>query len=102
MFDSKRASETRRLDVSFSDRLAPEEEINGTPVVVEISTAHLTISNIAINDDVVFIGYRNADKNKSISCFIAGGQAGNEYTVRITVTTDDGQTLIAVRSFLVN
>lgn len=102
MFESKRVAETRRLDVNFSDRLAEDEELTGTPTAVEVGSGDLTISNIEINSDVVFIGHRDALENKSVSCFIAGGLAGAEYTVKITVVTDDGQTLIALRTFLVN
>jgi hypothetical protein len=102
MFESKRTAETRRLDVNFSDSLAADEELSGTVTVREIGTSDLTITNAEVNDVDVFIGHRNSIKNRSISCFIAGGLAGNEYTVRITVSTDDGQTLIAVRSFRVN
>lgn len=94
--------ETRRLDVNFSASLQADEELSGTVMAQEIGSSHLTITSAEVNDEDVFIGHRTAIKNQSVSCFIAGGIAGNQYTVRITVSTDEGQTLIAVRTFKVN
>lgn len=103
-FRSKRAGETKRALIDFSDTLQKDDQLLTGVTATEKTTAHLTISSIeaiAINDlddDVMTISTRKT----LVSMLIAGGTAGNAYAIDITATTDEGQTLVKRFTFRVN
>jgi hypothetical protein len=99
---SKRPGETRTVAVDMSHKLAAVDLLSGTPTVVERTTAALTISGAGLSDVERTIGGRTALINRTVVFTVAGGTAGVTYTVRITATTDKGQTLIEDVSFRVN
>lgn len=103
VFRTKRPAEIRWAAVDFSDRLQADEQLSGTPTVIEVDSAALTISEVEINTTADIVVNMEASKAyHAVSFLVAGGTAGNEYKVRVTVDTDEGQTLIREISFRVN
>ena len=99
---SKRANETRTAVINLSSRLDTDEELSGTPSIVELTTSDLTISSEAVTDDEILLDGFPVDKGKAVTFLVAGGVAAREYTVRATVETDGGQTLVTTITFRVN
>lgn len=99
---SKRANETRTAVINLSRRLDDDEQLSGTPTIVELSTSHLTISEEAINDDEITVDGFPVAEGKAVTFLVAGGQATKEYIVRATVETDAGQTVVGTTTFRVN
>lgn len=82
----KTAGETRNVAVSFDDELDVDEQLTGTPTIVDVGGV-LTLDNkvvstaeLEINDKTVAIG-------RAVQFSVEGGVAGTTYTVRITCTT---------------
>jgi hypothetical protein len=98
---AKRASETVLVPVDFTDRLDENTTLSGTPTVEELYANSLTISSISISGATAF-DWRPIAANKALTFLLAGGTAGTEYTLRVTVSTDDSQTLMKEISFRVN
>lgn len=101
---SKRAAETRRVIVNMSSRFLADEILTGTPTVVEVGSSDLTISDVGLNAADETIAGRVALVDQAVAFTVAGGTAGEEYTIRITATTDAtyAQTLIEQITLRVN
>jgi hypothetical protein len=99
---SKRPGETRTVAVDMSHKLAVYELLTGTPTVVERTTSALTITGEGISDCAWIIGGYSVLAERAVVFTVAGGTAGNTYTLRITAVTNYGQTLIEDVSFRVN
>lgn len=103
-FRSKRAAETKRLLVDFSDSLALDDQLLASPTAAEKTTSHLTITSVEaimpedLDEEVTPVGTRKT----IVSMLVAGGTAGNDYSIDITTTTDEGQTLVKRHTFRVN
>lgn len=97
---SKKAAEVRTIVVDFREKLLADELLSGTPTVAEVTTSDLTISEESLTvTPMAAFGYPFAigpyvPTDHGVQFLVAGGTAGTEYTIRITATTDDGQTLI--------
>lgn len=85
---AKRATETRNFAVYFGEGLVGEELLIGTPTVVEVGTADLTISNVGRNVEQQWIGRWDAVIDKAVVFTVSGGTAGRVYKLRITAGTD--------------
>lgn len=91
---TKKAGETLIMSVDFSSHLSGDELLSGTPVVAEIHTSALTIDNEAITEDERHIVGHVVALGKAVQFTVAGGTAGQSYRLKVTATTDDGQTLV--------
>lgn len=100
---SKRAAETKRVTLNFSDLLEVDDQLTGTPTAAEVQSADLTISSPEIGIPAGTVtpesylrgsAYCPALSSREVSFLVSGGTAGTEYTVRVTVSTDKGQVLI--------
>lgn len=100
---SKKAAEVRTFVVDFRHKLLAEELLSGTPTVVEVTTSDLTISEETLTVSPLDpIGKIFIPTDQAVRFLVAGGTAGTEYTIRVTATTDDGQTLIQEITLRVN
>lgn len=99
---TKRADETKLVTVDFSDVLDVLDQLTGTPTAEERYTADLTISSvelatISVTSRTAFWWWPGSwpqNLSRTMSLLVAGGTAGEEYTIRVTVATDSGQSLV--------
>lgn len=98
---TKTASEVRNVSIDMQGLLDDGELLTGTPIIVEVTTSHLTITNKAVSSEALTINGADCAAGKALQCTIAGGNAGHTYAVRFTVTTEAGQTLIVTASLRV-
>jgi hypothetical protein len=101
-FQSKRTDETRQAVIEFSSRLSSDELLLGTLTVSEVTSSDLTISDIHISSEDITYDYRAITSQRAVTFLVSGGVAGKEYTIRATVATDAGQTLVGTITFRVN
>ena len=80
--------ETRNAAVSFADLLDSGESLSGTPVVAEVSTSDLTISNAAVSSTSLTIQGESVAAGLAVTFRVTGGTAGQTYTIKITANTD--------------
>jgi hypothetical protein len=103
---SKKAAETVNVLVDFSHRLSIGELLAGTPVVSEVGTSDLTLSNpiVPTADTTVSVLQQLALSDRCVQFTVEGGTAGTTYVVRITVSTDAtyAQTLVQEVQLRVN
>lgn len=90
----KAVGETRHVAVDMRGKLDTGEDLTGTPTIVEVTTAHLTLSNKAISDEDLTINGDTVPAAQAVQFTVSGGTAGISYTIRITVATTLGQTII--------
>jgi hypothetical protein len=92
----KTVSEARNIAIDFTGKLDAGELLTGTPTVVEIVTADLTLSNKAINTSAKTINGVSVATGMAVLFKAAGGEAGRSYRIQITVTTNasPAQTLV--------
>lgn len=88
--------ETRIVSVSFVDVLESGELLTGTPLVVETTTADLTLANKAVNTSTLTILNQSCVAGQAIQFTMTGQQAGTCYIIKLTCGTDatPAQTLI--------
>lgn len=94
---SKGAGEARTVIVDFGDKLTSDELLLTADTVVELETADLTLSDLAITTVDHEFGGRIVKKSEGVQFTVSGGTAGTNYRIRITATTDAAvlQTVIA-------
>ena len=87
--------EIRNAAVSFVGKLDGAEVLTGTPTITEVTTTDLVLTNkqvstieLVINDATVPIG-----QAVQFRIDASGAVSGDEYMVKIVVTTDASQTL---------
>lgn len=92
----KHASETRVFAHCFREKMTGTEILSGTPTVAELGTADLTIENVGLLaiDTMMQQSGLTYKASESVTFTISGGTTRNEYTLRITTTTDADQTLV--------
>ena len=88
-------TETRFHAVSFVGKLDTGELLTGTPTVTEIDTAHLTISNKAVNVAELTINGSTVAIGQAVQCKVVSSAmvAGTLYRILVTCTTTAGQVL---------
>ena len=74
--------------VDFQDWLDGSEVLTGTPTVVEITTAHLTLANKVGNTAAVTIDGRSVAIGKAVQFKVSGQQSGTTYTIQVTAVTN--------------
>lgn len=82
------STETRNVVVDFQDRLDSGELLTGTPTATEVTTADLTIDNVAKNSSSLTVLGRSVAANQAVQFRVTGGDAGTTYVVRVTCGTD--------------
>lgn len=94
---TKLASEVRNVAVSFVGKLDVGENLTGLPTVVEVGSADLTISNVAVSLVELTINDVKVAAGRAVQCRVSGGVAGTRYVLRVTATSNatPAQTLIA-------
>lgn len=94
---SKTVSEGRNAFADFKLLLTPPELLTGVPVVTEIGTSDLIISNVAINSAVIVVNNSPCNPGQAVVLSLAGGVVGMFYTIQIKVVTDAAapQTFVA-------
>jgi len=90
--------ETNICSVSFADVIGEGELLDGVPIVVEITTSHLTITNERVNTSVLIMGEHIVGVGKAVQFAVSGQNvAGSPYSLKITVTTDSAPVQTKVR-----
>ena len=79
----------------YTDWLDGTELLSGTPTVVEVDTADLTISQVERNTATVEVKGRTVAIDKAVKFRVAGQLTGKLYKLKITVDSDDGRKHIA-------
>lgn len=93
---TKHAAETRRIAFDLSSRFIGTELLTGTPTVTEVGTSDLTISGIEVPaaETVQRAGawwwpfWRQPPYGRMVAFSVAGGTAGESYTLRVTAGTN--------------
>lgn len=93
---TKTAGEVRNIAVDLRGKLDSGELLTGTPTIVEVTTADLTLSNKVVNTAAIIVNNLAVPIGQAVQFKVTGGVAGTAYTLRITVTTTatPAQTLI--------
>lgn len=88
---------TRNARVSFKGQLDSGELLTGTPTIVEVGTSDLTITNKALNSGTIQVGSDASVLALQAVTYTMAGMllATAEYQIKITVSTDAGQVLVA-------
>ena len=84
----KSAGATVTPAVSFAKQMRSGELLAGTPTVVEQTTAVLTIDNKAKNTATLTLEGESVVANQAVQFRVAGGTAGNTYSILVTCATD--------------
>lgn len=85
---TKHASELVNVAVDMRGLLDTGELFTGTPTIVEVTTADLTLSSKAINTGAVVVNGQTCAAGEAVTFRAAGGVAGTQYTIRITASTN--------------
>ena len=88
----KIAAEVLNAAVDMTDRLASSETLSGTPTVVD-GTSVLTLSSKVVNSTTTTINGEGVAVGKAVLFVVAGGSAGTEYELTVSVTTSTSQTV---------
>lgn len=78
----------RNESIDLTDELDAGELLSGTPVIDEQTTNHLTIVNKVISTGELTILNVAVATAKAVQCTISGFQAGTDYVINGTITTD--------------
>lgn len=100
---------TRNCKVSLQGKLEPSELLTGTPTIVEVdadndvvTSGDLTISSAALTTAITDIGdEEDVPVARGVTFTVTGGLVDNDYAddiylVRITCSTDAGQTVVLI------
>lgn len=87
----KHSSETRNAAVSMSGCLDSGETLSGTPTV---AATGITITSPAVSGSALTIDGVSVPAGEAVTFKVAGGTAGTDYTITITVSTSASQTIV--------
>lgn len=87
----KTPNETRGAAVSFSGCLESGETLTGTPTVT--GSADLTLGSKAVSVAAMEINGVSVPAGEAVTFSVAGGTAGQKYTITVVVSTSTGQTI---------
>lgn len=91
--------DTDTQSIDLQDYLDEGETFTGTPTVVELTTAHLTLSNKAFNASEITVAGREVAIGMAIQFKVSGQQAGMTYRIQSTGTTTAGRTVTMITRF---
>ncbi len=86
--------ETEIVSIDYTDKLDASELLTGTPTVTEVTTTDLTLTNKVVNTAEARILGRDVDIGKAVQFKVSGQKINTQYSIRITVSTDSGRTLV--------
>lgn len=97
------AAEVRNFKVDFSGLLDSGELLTGTPLVVEVTSTDLTITNKAVSTAELVILEQTVAVGKAVTFTVSGQAEDTIYTIKITVGTDatNAQTFVRNVKFVV-
>ena len=75
------------VSISYVGLLDSDEVLTGTPVVTEVTTTDLTLSNKTVSSVALIINAKEVAIGKAVQFKIAGQQSGTVYRVRVSVGT---------------
>lgn len=84
---------TRFASVDFHGQLDQGELLTGTPTV-EDTAGVLTITNAKVSTEGLTINGSDAAPGEAVQFTVTGGVSGTTYSIKVTVSTDAGQTLV--------
>lgn len=97
-----RVGETRTPAVSFVGVLEPGEVLTGTPLVVEVSTSGLTLTNKAVNTVELVINGKTVAIGQAVQFKMSGQLVANSpYMIKVTASTDASPAQTFVRKLTV-
>jgi len=85
---TKTVGDERNIAYAFDDVVDSGELLTGTPVILEVDTTDLTISNKVVSTAELTIDDITTPIGEAVQCHITGGVANKTYEVLITVSTD--------------
>ena len=93
-------NETRAVAVSMAGKLDEGETLTGTPTVVEIDTAEMTLSSKAVNTAALSINGATVAIGNAIQ-FVVSCPTVGRYSVRVECGTSGSQTVDGIVKFIV-
>lgn len=84
----KHVSELVNVSVDMRGVLDSGELLTGTPTVLEVTTTDLTLSSKAVNSTTLTINGNTCVAGQAVTFRVAGGVAGTDYVISITVGTN--------------
>lgn len=75
------------LAMDFTKQLDSGELLTGTPLITEVSTTDLALTNKRVSIAELVINKRSTAIGKAVQCLVSGQQA-KTYTIQIVVYTD--------------
>jgi hypothetical protein len=96
--------DVRNGAVSFAAQLDSGEALTGTPLVVEVDTADLTITSKAVSTTMLTINGASVAIGEAVQFKVSGQKtSGSPYKLKITATTNStpAQTLVRYVLFTV-
>ncbi|KKL25667.1 hypothetical protein LCGC14_2403000 [marine sediment metagenome] len=89
--------ETRNFSVSFADQLDEGELLNGTPVIIELTTSDLGITNERVNTAAMVFSEHTIAIGKGVQFSVSGQLTDVAYSIKITATSDGVPNQILIR-----
>ena len=86
--------ETEVVSIDYTNNLGAAELLTGTPTVVEVTTADLTLTSKIVNTVAVRILERDVAIGKAVQFKVSGQKINTQYSIRIIATTDGGRTVV--------
>jgi len=83
-----RVNEELVASIDLSSRLATAELLVGTPVITEITTSDLTISNQSVNTSILTVGGSDMAIGKAVLVKLSGWVESVIYELSVSCTTD--------------
>jgi hypothetical protein len=88
------AGDIEKGAVSFADFLDAGETLTGTPVVVEVGTADLTLGGKAVSSASLTILGETVAAAEAVQFTVSGQKAGTLYTISVTASTTASRTAV--------
>jgi hypothetical protein len=86
--------DTDIASIDYTEYLDEDEFLSGTPTVSEVTSTDLTVSNKVVNTEEVRILGRDIAIGKAVQFKLSGQKVNTEYSIRVTVSTDNGRTAV--------
>ncbi len=85
---SKKVSEIRTISVNLQGLLDSGELLTGTPIITEVTTSDLTLTNKVISTTALTINGVSVAIAEAVQFTAAVGVAGTEYEITISIGTN--------------
>lgn len=92
--------DVRICSCSFAAQLDSDESLTGTPTVEEQTTSDLTITSETVSTATLTINGTSVAAGEAVQFTVSGMKTtSSPYTLKVTVSTDAGQTLVRYFAF---